>query len=245
MDYSFKNKIVLVTGGSRGIGLNIAKSFYENGAGVYITSTKKDFYKVGKNKNNFIKTIISNFNEDNKLKELIRKINEINKIDILVNNAGVNKIGEINNYKEEDWDFVQQVNIKSPFLILKAVSKKMRKNKYGRIINISSIFGSISKAKRASYSTSKFALLGLTKASALDLADQNILVNAVSPGFVNTELTKRILKGSELEKIKKQIPLKRLAESKDISNVVLFLASEKNTYITAQNIIVDGGFTSI
>ena len=120
----------------------------------------------------------------------------------------------------------------------------MIKNKYGRIINISSIFGEISKSKRAAYSASKFGLIGFTKAVALDLAKNNILVNSVSPGFVETDLTRDILGKNEIKNIVKQIPIGRLASTREVSDLILFLASDYNTYLTAQNITIDGGFTS-
>ena len=142
-----------------------------------------------------------------------------------------------------DWDNIINVNLKTPFRITQIVSKSMKKNSYGRIINLGSIFSVISKSKRASYSSSKFGIIGLTKASALDLAEKNILVNSVSPGFVNTELTKTILKAKEMKKLKSEVPLKRLASPYEISNLILFLSSDLNTYLTGQNIIIDGGYS--
>ena len=119
----------------------------------------------------------------------------------------------------------------------------MIQNKSGKIINVSSIFGVISKKKRSSYSTSKAGLIGLTKAMALDLASHNILVNSISPGFVSTELTKRILNKNEKNELRKNVPLSRFAESAEIVNLVLYLSSKYNTYLTGQNIVIDGGFT--
>jgi len=121
----------------------------------------------------------------------------------------------------------------------------MKKNLYGRIINIASIFGVISKAKRSIYTTSKFGLRGLTVTSSIELAPFNVLVNSISPGFVLTELTKNILSEEEMKNIALQVPMGRFAEVDEISRVVLFLASSMNTYITGQNIVVDGGFTNV
>ena len=163
---------------------------------------------------------------------------------MLVNNAGVNKINPIDEIAEEDWDWINAVNLRGPFLITKMLAKKMKEQKSGRVVNISSIFGVVSKEKRATYSTTKWGLIGLTKAIALDLAPHNILVNVVSPGFVDTELTRRILGDKGIDELVGKIPQQRLANSEEISKTVLFLASEHNTYITGQNIIVDGGFTS-
>jgi 3-oxoacyl-[acyl-carrier protein] reductase len=121
----------------------------------------------------------------------------------------------------------------------------MKKNNYGRVVNIASIFGVISREKRSIYSSSKSGLIGLTRAMALDLAPHNILVNSVSPGFVLTDLTKKMLGGPEIRELKSKIPIKRLAMPADISKVVLFLSSDLNTYLVGQNIIVDGGYANI
>ena len=136
-----------------------------------------------------------------------------------------------------------KINTVGPTLVTKVISKKMIKNRYGRIINMCSIFGEITKEKRVLYNITKFGLNGLTKGSAIDLAKSQILVNSISPGFVSTKLTKKIL-GKKINTLRKEIPLKRLAYSDEISKIVLFLASDLNTYLTGQNIIVDGGFTS-
>ena len=144
----------------------------------------------------------------------------------------------------DDWDWINAVNLRGPFLLTQAVSEKMKKQKSGKIINIASIFGVVSKENSAAYSTTKWGLIGFTKAVALDLASFSVQVNAVSPGFVDTELTRRILDKKEIEKLVYTIPQKRLADAKEIAKTIIFLASDQNTYITGQNIIVDGGFTS-
>jgi len=162
----------------------------------------------------------------------------------LINNAGVNKIESISHLSSKDWDWINTVNLKGPFLLTKAVTKTMKKKNSGKIINIASIFGVVSKEKRAAYSSTKWGLIGFTKAVALDMACFNIQVNALSPGFVDTELTQKILGKDGIESLIERIPLGRLAKPEEIANVVLFLCSENNSYITGQNIIVDGGFTS-
>ena len=178
------------------------------------------------------------------MSECLGILSKLDRIDVLVNNAGVNKINPIDEIAEEDWDWINAVNLRGPFLITKMFAKKMKEQKSGRIVNISSIFGVVSKEKRAAYSTTKWGLIGLTKAIALDLAPDNILVNVVSPGFVDTELTRRVLGEEGIDELVGKIPQLRLANCKEIAKTVLFLASEHNTYITGQNIIVDGGFTS-
>jgi 3-oxoacyl-[acyl-carrier protein] reductase len=138
-----------------------------------------------------------------------------------------------------------EINLSSPFKILNAVASNMIQNGYGRIVNISSIFGVISKEKRTLYSATKFGIHGLTVGSSNDLAKYNILVNTVSPGFVLTDLTKNNLSNDEIKELSEQIPMKRMAVTKDISNVVIFLLSDLNSYLTGQNIIIDGGFTNV
>ena len=136
-----------------------------------------------------------------------------------------------------------KVNVKAPFIISKHVMEDMKKNNWGRIINISSIWGTKSIEKRTSYTTSKAALIGMTKTFAIEGAKHNILVNSVSPGFTNTELTSKILSKKDRKELINKVPLKRMAKPKEIANIVAFLCSNLNTYITGQNIIVDGGFT--
>ena len=137
------------------------------------------------------------------------------------------------------------VNVKAPFIISQAVCKKMKKNQYGRVVNISSIFGHCTKEKRSCYTTSKFALAGMTKTFAVEMAPHKVLVNSVAPGFTMTELTKNILGKDGMKQIALEVPMRRLAHPSEISRVVLFLASEFNTYLTGQNIIVDGGFVNV
>ncbi len=242
ISFSFKNKIVLVTGGSKGIGKSICKDFFNSGANVYFTSRSKS--EVLRKKNNFLKSIQVDFNDKESYSNFVEKINSIKKIDILINNAGMNKIDSIQNIKDKDWENILNLNLSIPFKLSRLISKKMIKNKYGRIVNIGSIFSLISKEKRASYSSSKFGLIGLTKSSAHDLANRGILVNAVSPGFVKTSLTKKILSTNEIKKLSLTIPMKRMASSNEITSCVLFLSSSANTYITGQNILIDGGFSS-
>ena len=137
------------------------------------------------------------------------------------------------------------VNLSGPFHLIRTVSAKMKAAHYGRIINIASIFSKISKEKRSIYSATKFGIHGLTVGVSNDLSSFNILINTVSPGFIMTDLTRKNLSPNEIDILTQQIPVKRMGETKDISNTVIFLASEFNTYITGQNIIVDGGFVNV
>lgn len=162
---------------------------------------------------------------------------------VLVNNAGINKIGHLAEYDSADFGRIQQINVWAPFMLCRAVVPGMRKKRFGRIVNITSIWGVVSKAGRSAYSASKFGLFGLSRALALEVAADNILVNCVAPGVVDTELTRGVLGEKAIAELLDRVPLGRMAQPDEIARYVRFLASEENTYMTGQNIIVDGGFT--
>lgn len=236
MNINFKNKKILVTGYNSDIGHQIILDFLKLGAYVFSTSSKQEF------KEKKLTVLKCDFKKEDSVKSFLEYISK-KKFDILVNNAGINNINKIYDLNENDFRDIIKVNLEIPARIIKVVSKNMIINKIeGRIINISSIFGSVSKSERCSYSSSKSGLNGLTRAVALDLAKYKVLVNSISPGFVNTKLTRRILGKKKMSIIKKEIPLSRLAVSKDISNLVIFLSSKENNYVTGQNLIIDGGF---
>ena len=246
MNLDFTNKTVIVTGGTRGIGASLANAFCLTGAKVLITGTKNEDdvnLDISNHKNNVHYHQLDLLSNES-VQQFLYAVNKLDKVDVLINNAGVNKIKTISEISEEDWDWINAVNLKGPFLLSRNVSEKMKQQESGKIINIASIFSVVSKEKRAAYSTTKWGLIGFTKAVALDLAPFNVLVNAVSPGFVDTALTRRIIGPKNIKKLVETIPQKRLANTDEIANVVLFLCSDLNTYITGQNIIVDGGFTS-
>lgn len=226
----------------------MVEAFLRTGATVYATGTDREVLKKlnesAKEKSQQIEYLYLDFTSPDSVNACLKTLEKLERIDVLVNNAGVNKIDTIDEISNEDWDRINKVNLRGPFLMTRALSKKMKAQRSGRIVNISSVFGVVSKEKRAVYSATKWGLVGFTKAAALDLALHNILVNAVSPGFVDTELTRDILGEDGIKELKIQIPLQRLAGSEEIAKAVLFLVSEHNTYITGQNIIVDGGFTS-
>ena len=246
MEIDFSNKTVIVTGGTRGIGAAIVELFQECNAQIIATGTNTSELESLNQESKEKKTdyIHLDFTSNESVQRFLGFIDKQDRVDVLINNAGVNKIDSIQDIVEDDWDWINHVNLRGPFQLTKAVSGLMKKQGQGKIVNIASIFGVVSKSKRAAYSTTKWGLVGLTKATALDLASHNILVNAVSPGFVDTELTRQILGDKEIEKLLDTIPQKRLAVAKEIAKTVIFLASDHNTYISGQNIIVDGGFTS-
>lgn len=213
---------VLLTGSSRGIGNSIK-----------IELESKGYTVISPSRNQLD---LSNY-------ESVSKYELPCEIDILINNAGINYLSDITSITIDKVSEMMQVNVISPMFLINKVSKSMINKKYGKILNISSIFGSRSKEKRVVYSTTKSAIEGMTRGVAMDLSKYNIMVNSVSPGYVNTNLTKQNNNEQELEIIKSKIPIKILAEPKDIANVVLFMISKENTYITGQNIFVDGGLS--
>lgn len=236
MKIDFRNKKILVTGYNSDIGIQIINDFLKLGAHVTSTASKKGFRKKN------LEVFKCDFKIENSTKLFLKYISKKN-FDVVINNAGINIVSKIYDLNEEDFKTILKINLEIPARIIKTVSKNMIKNKIeGRIVNISSIFGSVSKSGRSSYSSSKSGINGLTRASALDLAKNRILVNSISPGFVNTKLTRRILGKKQMLVLKKEIPLLRLANSKEISELVIFLSSKKNSYMTGQNLVIDGGF---
>jgi 3-oxoacyl-[acyl-carrier protein] reductase len=166
-------------------------------------------------------------------------------VTVLVNNAGINTIDLFEEIDPADFDRIQQVNVRAPLLLCQAVLPEMRRSGWGRIVNISSIFGQISRARRASYSASKFALDGLSLALAAEVAAEGILVNCVSPGFVDTDLTRSVLGEAGIAELTAQVPIGRLAKPAEVAELVAWLVGPANTYLTGQNIAIDGGFSRV
>lgn len=229
----------LVTGGTRGIGLAVAKRLHDNGATVVATGTRQDAHIP----EGFLYKAV-NFLDHETTNDFIEEVREMN-IDILINNAGINKISKFENIDPNDFDNIQQVNVRAPFLLCRTAIPGMKKKGWGRIVNISSIFGKVSKEYRGSYSASKFALDGMTASLAAEVAKYGILANCVSPGIIDTELTRTILGEKGIAEIISQIPIGRLGKAEEIAAFVVWLASPENTYITGQNIAIDGGFTRV
>ncbi len=248
MNLDFHKKIVLITGATRGIGKQLAHDFESSGAQLILTGTnKKQIQKLNtKHKNDSNRSYVCvDFLDSDSRDTFLSYIKAQKKIDVCVNNAGINRVNPIWNAKAKDWDDIVQVNLTMPYLISREVSILMKKQRYGRIVNIASIFGVISRQQRSVYTSTKSGLLGMTMSMALDLAPYNVLVNAVSPGFVLTDLTKKILSKAEMRELEDEIPMRRMAQPRDISSAVLFLASEVNSYITGKNLIVDGGYVDV
>lgn len=238
----------LVTGGSRGIGKAIAIELSKQGANVAISfvnnesKAKEVVAEIEKNgvKGLAVKANVSKEEDVNNMVDVVNK--ELGSIDILVNNAGITKDNLLIRMKTEDWDDVINTNLKGAYLCTKAVTRGMMKKRFGKIVSIASVVGVSGNAGQANYSASKAGIIGFTKSIAKELGSRGINVNAIAPGFVETDMTQVLS-----EDIKKQmldiIPLKKFAQPKDIANVVAFLCSEKGSYITGQVINVDGGMT--
>ncbi len=245
MNTKLEGKTAIITGGAQGIGLAIAEALAKEGALIGIADLKgeqakkvaDDFNARGKKALSF-QVNVANSGE---VKQMIdQAMAAWNKIDILVNNAGITRDGLIIRMKEEDWNLVLDINLNGTFFCIKEVLSKMAKQRSGRIINISSIVGAMGNAGQANYVASKAAVIGLTKTVAKEYASRGITVNAVAPGFIETEMT-RILPAQTREELIKQIPQGRMGAVEDIANAVCFLASDQASYITGQVIHVNGG----
>jgi 3-oxoacyl-[acyl-carrier protein] reductase len=243
---TLQNKTALVTGGSRGIGKAIALALAESGANVAFTyksasAAAEEVVKAIEGKGRKAMAIQSDarsFSEANSVVEKI--IAQFQRLDILVNNAGITKDSLLMRMSEQDWDDVIDTNLKSAFNFSKAVCRQMMSQREGAIVNISSIAGVIGNAGQTNYSAAKAGMIGMTKTLAKELSSRNIRVNAVAPGFVDTDMTEK-LTAQQREALMGMIPLKRTAKPEEIANAVLFLASEASSYITGQVLCVDGG----
>lgn len=240
------NKVALITGGTRGIGKEIAYTLAEENYDIIINyrTENEELMKLKKEIEQkrvrclLLKGDVSNFEDCKKLVE--EAINRMNHIDVLVNNAGITKDMLLMRMKPEDFNEVINVNLIGTFNMTKNVINYMMKEKKGRIINVSSVVGISGNAGQTNYAASKAGIIGFTKSLAKEVASRNILVNAIAPGFIQTDMT-NILKENVKDEIAKTIPLKRMGTAKDVANVVKFLVSEDSSYITGQVIQVDGG----
>ncbi len=238
--FNLTEKKTLITGGSRGIGKEIATKFIEAGAEVIITGTNQEnLDKVANDLGDKCSAIRCDLSDDQSLADFLASNILIN-IDILVCNAGITKDNLFVRMKDDEWNDVIKVNLSANFKIIRATIKGMMKKRYGRIINISSVVGTSGNPGQANYCASKAGIIGLTKSIALEIASRNITANSISPGFIKTDMTNK-LNEQQMEAILKNIPSKRMGEASDIANTALFLASSEANYITGQNIHINGG----
>ncbi len=241
-----EGRTAIVTGGSRGIGRAIAFELARRGAKVvvnYVNSANDAQAVVDeiKSAGGDALAVQANVGEENAVEQLIKATTDaFGRVDILVNNAGTTRDNLIMRMKVEDFDFVIQNNLRSAWLCSKAVIRPMMKNRYGRIINITSVSGVIGQAGQTNYSASKAGMIGLTKSLAREIASREITVNAVAPGFIMTDLTKDLPDDLKTQ-LNQFIPLGRWGEVQDVANAVAFLASSEAGYITGQVLNVDGG----
>jgi len=235
---------VIVTGGTRGIGLAICEKLLEDGYKVIATGRNPSEDDKLSSPNISYQSL--ELTSEASIRKFCEVISNVSSLSGLVNNAGINIIKPYAEITDENFDQVISTNLKASFVLSRAVVKKLQSSQsHGRIVHIGSIWSVISKSGRASYSASKSALIGLTRAMSAELASQGILVNMVSPGFVNTELTARSLTPEETKSLTSQVPINRMAEPREIAEVVEFLLSKRNSYISGQNIVVDGGFSHV
>jgi len=236
---NFSNKVILVTGGSRGIGKAIAEAFAEAGGTVCVTykNSIDEKYFDGKGIRHY-RCDVASIKSTQDLVDTIVKENS--RLDILVNNAGITKDGLLMRMSEDDWNAVIDTNLKGVFNMTKSVCRAMMGKRYGKIVNITSVVGIIGNAGQSNYVASKAGVIGFTKSIAKELASRNINVNAVAPGFIETEMT-NILPDETKNAYLNSIPFKKFGSSADIANAVMFLASDEAGYITGQVLCVDGG----
>ena len=238
---NFKNKKILITGATGGIGNELVKKFSSLGADIVATGTKAE--KLDLIKKNFPNVKIQKFDisEHSRIEEFIDNVAlDLGGLDILINNAGVNKDNLSIRMKNEEWKTVIDVNLTSTFLLCKQSIKIMLKNKFGRIVNITSIVGHSGNIGQSNYAASKAGIIGMSKSLAIEYAKKNITINCVSPGFIATDMTSNIA-----EKVKmfltSRIPMGRLGTGEDVSNCVAFLSSDSASYVTGETLHVNGG----
>lgn len=243
--FSLSNKIAIVTGASRGIGSAIAHNLSKAGAKVVLISRSIDALKsveseIKSNGGEAISITADVSNLESFTNAISQVVETWGTVDILINNAGITKDNIILRLKEEDWDAVIDINLKGCFNGIKAVTRPMLKARSGRIINITSVIGLIGNSGQSNYAASKAGILGLTKSIAKELGSRNITVNAIAPGYIQTEMTDT-LDETLKDDLMKSIPLQRLGKPEEIASLVCFLASEEAAYITGQTLNVDGG----
>ncbi|MCF6178422.1 MAG: 3-oxoacyl-[acyl-carrier-protein] reductase [Geopsychrobacter sp.] len=240
-----QGKIAIVTGASRGIGRSIAIQMAKNGADLVVCARseaplKELVVEIEALGGRALAVVVDVLSPADISQLISAAVETFGRIDILVNNAGITRDGLLLRMKDADWDAVLDTNLKSAFLLTRAVAKIMSKQRYGRIVNISSVVGEMGNPGQVNYSASKAGLIGLTKSVARELAKRNVTANAISPGFIETDMTDKLGEKARTE-LAAQIPLGRLGQAEDIAHAVIYLASDRAAYITGQVLGVNGG----
>jgi NAD(P)-dependent dehydrogenase (short-subunit alcohol dehydrogenase family) len=246
--FDLTGKVALVTGGSKGLGKAMARGLAEAGADVVISSRHEEELRpalddilAGTGRRG--RLVVADMSRRDDVRRLAQTaLEQCGKVDILVNNAGTNIPQPIDAVKDEDWDFVLQVNLSSVMALTRALAPQMKDRRWGRVIHISSVMGFISKAGRNGYSATKAALLGLARANALDLGPFGVTVNCIAPGPFLTDLPAGLLSAAEKDEFAKRTALRRWGEPRELVGPVLLLASEAGSYITGETLVVDGGW---
>tara|TARA_Y100000590_G_scaffold117778_1_gene134749 strand:- start:24 stop:758 length:735 start_codon:yes stop_codon:yes gene_type:complete len=238
---NFKNKNILITGASGGIGKDLVKKFVSLGGNVLGSGTKTEKLDLLRKQYPNIKVKKFDMADDSRIEEFIESVAlELGGLDILINNAGINMDNLSLRMKDEEWKRVININLTSTFLLSKHAIKRMLKNKFGRIVNITSVVGHTGNLGQSNYSASKSGIIGMSKSLAIEYAKKNITVNCVSPGFIVSDMTMNIAEKVKLY-LTSRIPMGKLGTGEDVSNCVAFLSSQEASYITGETIHVNGG----
>jgi len=238
---NFKNKKILITGASGGIGKELVKKFISLGGNVLGSGTKSEKLDILKKENPDIKVKKFDISEHSRVEEFIEDVSlELGAIDILINNAGVNMDNLSLRMKDNEWKSVIDINLTSTFLLSKYGIKQMMKNKFGRVVNITSVVGHTGNVGQSNYAASKAGIIAMSKSLAIEYAKKNITVNCVSPGFIVSDMTMNIAEKVKLY-LTSRIPMGKLGSGEDVSNCVAFLASDQASYVTGETLHVNGG----
>ena len=238
---NFKDKKILITGATGGIGKALVKKFVSLEGNVLATGTKTEKLNALKEKFPNINILKFDISDHSKIEEFIENTSsQLAGLDVLVNNAGINMDNLSLRMKDEEWKKVIDVNLGATFFLCKYAIKKMLKNKYGRIVNVTSIVGHTGNLGQANYAASKAAIIGMSKSLAIEYAKKNITINCVSPGFIQSNMTDKIVESIKAV-LTSRIPMSKLGTGEDVSNTVAFLSSDADSYITGQTLHVNGG----
>ena len=238
---NFKNKKILITGATGGIGNALVKKFASLEGSVLATGTKIEKLEALKKEFSNINILKFDISDHSKIEEFVENVSsQLNGLDVLVNNAGINADNLSLRMKDEEWKKVIEVNLGSTFFLCKYAIKKMLKNKYGRIVNITSVVGHTGNLGQANYAASKAGINGMSKSLAIEYAKKNITINCVSPGFIQSKMTDNIVESIKAV-LTSRIPMAKLGTGEDVSNTVAFLSSDAASYITGETIHVNGG----